>query len=388
MGAVIRSALLLGLSLSIVACSSGSDAETKPTPEDAGSIEADRPVPTTGFQITVSGEDYARTGFPFTAGSSLANGEPPAFVEGWEVRFEHVLVTLANIRLNADPDLSSTAPEKIGPVVAEDTSAYAVDLVLGGDIPGKSGLPEEKTVAITSFSNETGTFDPAKRYAFSFDTVAASSAAKLVNLDEVGKKLYADATGKGYAMLYVGTATYKGPKPEPGTVFAKMPTTVKFNLGFANPTSFINCKNTDYAKVKGTYPRGVQPVADTVVTVQITMHTDHAFWNQLNTDGTPLFFDAIAANAVGFGTSTEGSVTIDDLADVDITAVRTRTGEPLPSRSAVSDYAAFPGQVAMDPNGTTFAKKSSFARYLSYAAASAGHLNVFGNCKLQYHFTP
>ena len=56
-----------------------------------------------GFQITVSGEDLAVNGYDFTPGAK-ADDDPPPFVDGWEVRFTHVIVTVDNIRLNADPD--------------------------------------------------------------------------------------------------------------------------------------------------------------------------------------------------------------------------------------------------------------------------------------------
>ena len=172
---------------------------------DAGTLDAqpnDTAAPEKGgVRVTVSGEDYATLGFDFTPGSATANGDPPAFVEGWQVRFSHVIVTVGNVRLNADPELDPKAYDKVGAVVESDPAAYAVDVVLGGSVVGKSGSPNEKTVAITTFPGKR--LDPEKAYAFSYDTVAASANAKLVNLDAGGKDLYAEAIAKGYAMLYV-----------------------------------------------------------------------------------------------------------------------------------------------------------------------------------------
>ena len=320
---------------------------------DAGTLDAqpnDTAAPEKGgVRVTVSGEDYATLGFDFTPGSATANGDPPAFVEGWQVRFSHVIVTVGNVRLNADPELDPKAYDKVGPVVESDPSAYAVDLVVGGSVVGKSGSPNEKTVAITTFPGKK--LDPKKAYAFSYDTVAASANAKLVNLDAGGKDLYAEAIAKGYAMLYVGMATYKAAPPAAGSVFAKMPSKVAFRLGFKNPTSYVNCRNTDLKKVSGSYPRGIRTTPEDTTTVQITFHTDHTFWNRVDVDGTPLFFDALAANASTFGTSGDGLVTTEDLENVDIGDVRTRTGEVLPQRSAVADHKTSGAQVTYDANG-------------------------------------
>jgi hypothetical protein len=106
-------------------------------------------------------------------------------------------------------------------------------------------------------------------------------------------------------------------------------------------------------------------------------------------EGTPLHFDPIAANAVGYGTPDEpGSVSIEDLVDVDVTGFTTADGEPLPWRSLVSDYDAPAGQMKYDPNGTSFEKANSFAAYLAYSAASGGHLNADGECEIKNDFAP
>ncbi|MBS2012143.1 MAG: hypothetical protein JST00_04615 [Deltaproteobacteria bacterium] len=357
-------------------------------PADAGTRPA---AAAGGFRVTVSGEDYAATGFDFTPGVSTAYGDPPAFVDGWSIRFEHILVTVANVEVHAEPDLDPTNAAKVGASLARDEGAYAVDLVRGGDVAGKSGAPRDRAVAITElpgYGPSSTPFDPGARYAFGYETVAASAAAKRVNLDAAGEQLYAEAIAKGWAMVYVGTATYEGPPPDPSSVFAKMPSKVSFRLGFANPASYRNCRNTDLPKVGGKYPRGIRPSADGAVTVQITFHTDHVFWNRLDTDGTPLFFDAIAASSPAFGGASGGAVTMDDLARVDITDVRSRSGERVPPRSHVADYAAPSGPLVFDAQTTRFARPNAFSSFLSYAAVSTGHMNAFGVCEIERHFVP
>ena len=344
-----------------------------------------------GFLVTVSGEDLATLGYDWTT-TSKADGDPPAFVDGWAVKFEHVIVTVDKIRVNADPDKDSANPQTVGAVVASVDGPFAVDATIGGNIPGKSGSADEKTVAIAAIAKQASgdAFDPTARYAFSYDLVAASASAKLVNLDAEGKQLYEDAKAKGYAMVFAGTATYKGAAPEASSVFAKIPKTVKFTLGFKNPSSYINCQNTDLDAVSDDeFPRGIQASAAKSTTAQITIHTDHGFWDKLNIEGTPLHFDPIAANSSTYGTAdSTGVVTIDDLVNVDVTGFKTKAGDVLPGRSLVSDYTAPAGQLKFDPNGTSFTKANSYAAYLAYSAASGGHLNADGECEVKNNFTP
>lgn len=338
-----------------------------------------------GILVTLSGEDLASVGYDWTS-SSLADGDPPAFVDGWALKFDHVLVTVGNLKLNADPDKDEGNPTSVGALVQSAAGPWVVDAVRGGDVAGKSGSPDEKAVRLVSFTSKSdgGAFDTASRYAFSYDFVAPSAAAKDVNLDAAGKALYATAVSKGWTMVYAGTATYKGPAPTAGTVFAKLPSVVKFTLGFANPSTYANCRNTDLQQVGGEFPRGLQTSASGATTAQITLHTDHGFWDTLNVEGTPLHFDPIAAQA---DTST-GVVTTDDLISADITGFKTRAGETLTWRSTVSDYTAPAGQMKYNANGTSFARANSLASFLAYSAASGGHMNSDGECEVKNNYTP
>jgi hypothetical protein len=343
-----------------------------------------------GFWVTVSGEDLATLGYDWTS-SSEANGDPPAFVDGWALSFEHVIVTVDKLRVNADPDKDEGDPQAVGGLVASADGPWAVDATIGGDVVGKSGSRDEKTVPIAAFATQANgaPFDPATRYAFSYDLVSASADAKLVNLDAEGKALYTQAKSKGWSMIFRGTASYKGPEPKAGSVFAKIPTEIKFTLGMKNPSSYINCRNTDLDAVGGEFPRGIQANATRSTTVQITIHTDHGFWDTLNIEGTPLHFDPIAANATGYGEpSMPGTVTLEDLVNVDVTGFTTLSGEPLPWRSLVADYTAPNGQMKYDANGTSFIKANSFAAYLGYSASSGGHMNADGECEVRNNFTP
>lgn len=387
----------------LAACGDDDDATATASPDGGSSTnEASSGGPFTspadpgpgGFLVTVSGEDLAAVGYDWAAGA-LSEGDPPAFVDGWAVTFEHVIVTVDKIRVNADPDKDEANPTSVGELVASADGPFAIDATIGGSLVGKSGSPDEKVVAIAAFAKQANgqPFDPATRYAFSYAVTAASSSAKIVNLDAEGLALYEEGKQKGWSMILAGTARFKGPLPSAdagaGDVFAKIPTEVKFKLGLKNPSSYINCRNADLAMVGDEFPRGIQANASASTTVQITMHTDHAFWDRLNVEGTPLHFDPIAAQASTYGTpGTPGVVTIEDLANVDVTGFKTKAGESLPWRSLVSDYTAPDGQMKYDPNGTTFTAANSFAAYLAYSAASGGHMNADGECEVKNDFVP
>lgn len=338
-----------------------------------------------GLWVTVSGEDLALSGYEFGP-SSQAGGDPPAFVDGWALRFDHVIITVGSLRIERDPDRDEGNPLDLGPLVATAQGPWAVDVAIGGDVIGKSGSPDERTVPIAAFSRQGDgqAFDDTERYAFSYDLVPSSAEARRVNLDAEGAALYAQAIDQGWSMILAGSAHYQGPAPDPGSVFAQMPAEVAFTLGLTNPARYVNCRNTDLQAVGGEFPRGVQVSSSDTTTVQLTLHTDHAFWDTLNVEGTPLHFDPIAAQASTYGSpATAGEVYIEDLAEVDVSAFATRDGAPLPWRSLVPDYTAPPGQMSYDVNGTSLSVPNSLPAYLAYSAASGGHLNADGECEVR-----
>jgi hypothetical protein len=345
-----------------------------------------------GLLVTVSGEDLAINGYPFVAGVSKSEGDPPAFVDGWEVKLEHFIVTIGKVTLHDNPDKNPDDPKDMGALVAEAAGPFAVDVSIGGPIVGKSGSPDEKTVAIAAFTGPAsgGGFKTDQRYAISYTTVTASGQAKNVNLDAVGLTLYQQAIDKGWAMVLQGKATFKGKTPEAGSIFEKIPKEVTFTLGFANPARYLNCQNTDLAPVgEEEFPRGVQMSAGDKTIAQITIHSDHIFWNKLNVEGTPLHFDPIAAVASTYGSkdAPPGVTTMEDLDALDFLAFKTRGGEPLPWRTEVEDFTPPGGTLAFDGNGVTF-PKNSFGRFLNYSATSGGHFNADGECEVVLDFTP
>lgn len=332
-----------------------------------------------GVLVTVSGEALATGGYAFTAGSSTS--QDPAFVDGWRVRFEHILVSLDRVTLSNNPDGDPNDQRATGDVVKSVSGPWAYDLVrpTGRAVTGKSGAPE-KADPIASFTG----LDPETKYAFSFETVPAQPCAVDVNLDDATRALWAEMVAAGHSVLFVGTATYQGDvacTTAGGHDFSALPPTVRFKLGFASPTAYVNCQNPDLQGPPDSAfeeaPRGVQAKQSAAATAQLTFHTDHLFWDRLTHDR-PLHFDPFAAAATSGGADVP-LVTADLLAREDYNGFRLAGGAPLPPRSCVSDFTPTPGaQLRFDPAGA--APLPTFLDYVRYSQSTMGHLNADGLC--------
>ncbi|MBI5531071.1 MAG: hypothetical protein HY898_00045 [Deltaproteobacteria bacterium] len=337
-----------------------------------------------GFLITTSGEKLALSGYPFTPGASQA--ADPALVDGWEIKFDAVIVTLDHITLSESPNTSPTDQSITGKQVAHLEGPFAVDLHKGGPLPGKGG-EGERAVAIGAIAsqNDNGgsSFDPELPYALGFDSVVASPKAWNVNLDAQGLVDYQDAIANGWSTMLIGTATYKGPEPAADSEFSKLPTTVHFRFGFPIPTSYVNCQNPENGTgfTNEEYGRGVRSKANASTIVQLTVHTDHLFWEKLSHEQ-PMHFDQIACAYVGI----EAPIaTLPDMDSLDFSGFYCKDGHPLPPRSLVSDYAPVAGQILyFDPNGVSGLPK--YKDYLMYSVSTQGHLNSDGLCAVRRHY--
>src|SRR4051812_2336207 len=67
------------------------------------------------IQFTASGEVLALGGYAFPP----ATADDPAYVDGWEVSFSKLLVTIDHIILAENPDTSPTDQSKTGKTVAK-----------------------------------------------------------------------------------------------------------------------------------------------------------------------------------------------------------------------------------------------------------------------------
>lgn len=363
--------------------------------------------------VTISGEGEALTGFAFPPASS----DDLAFVDGWDVKFDRILVTVDTITLSDNPDLSSTDQAQTGAIVARAKGPWAVDMTKPGAVTNIR--PRARTLSLGTqagdhdhdhaadgkdahaqtlarFSGLDGdkSFDPATRYAFGFDIVTATASAQRTNLDPTADADYTEMVTKGLSVLYVGTATFKGTdckSSDPAYDFSTLPKTVRFRLGFTSPTTYKNCQNTD---LRGKpydgeeAQRGVQVRESGSTVAQITLHVDHPFWNTVDHDAAELYFDQMAAAA-----SADGVLVSDDLASLDFTSFKDKAGKSLPWRSCIADKPVKqgtrnfdPGSVAVNPNAPASEALRSYSDYVRYQQSTQGHLNADGLCAIARNF--
>lgn len=349
-------------------------------------------------QFTASGEVLALGGYTFPPPSA----DKPAFVDGWEIKFDELLVTFDNITLSENPDKSPTDQSQTDQAVARVTGPWAIDLHKGGPLPGKGGSGEQ-ALAVTNVQNQSlngnKAFDETKRYAFGFDIVAATSSANKLNLDATGNADYATMVQNGWTVLYVGTATFKGTSctsTDPSYNFSQLPQTVKFRFGFKSPATYINCQNPDnqgQAFPNEEHQRGVQIKTNETAIAQATVHTDHPFWESFVHD-TPPHFDQLAARAQNVGGT--WTVTLDDVAGVDFTGFKDRANRSLPWRSCLSTYDPPDNAPAMhfdslgipyNPNGNPAQAMRDYRDYMTYNQSTQGHLNADGLCFVKRNYT-
>jgi hypothetical protein len=359
--------------------------------------------------VTISGEGAGLTGYSFPPRS----GDDLAFVDGWQIRFDRILVTVDSITLSDGPDTNPTDQSQTGPQVARAHGPWAVDMTRSGAVtnghPTASTRAQQAEFALLAAEGKDPhaqqliqiktlaqgqDLDPSTRYAFGFDIVSASADANLTNLDEAAKSDYADMQAKGLTVLYVGTATFKGvdcKSSDPNYDFTQLPKSVRFRLGFKTPTTYQNCQNTDLrgrAFDGEEAQRGVQVKENGSTVAQITLHIDHAFWNTVDHDAAELFFDQMAAAA-----DKDGNLVMDDLEALDFTSFKDRSGKALPWRSCLADKepkvgtrAFDPGSVAVNPSAPPSAALRNYGDYVRYQQSTQGHLNADGLCAISRHF--
>lgn len=364
----------------------------------ASDSEASHP----NLTVTVAGEGSAVSGISFPA-----SGDEPGFVDGWDVRFERILVTVDTVALSDNPDMSPADQSLTGPQLAGAHGPWAVDMTKPGatsdGVPSFQVTPRDESLgksaqaqALVKFQSLDGArkIDPAVRYAFGFEFVTANKDAKRTNLSPEAERDYDEMISNGWTVLYVGTASFKGTDCKSSNAdydFSALPRVVTFRFGFATPTHYKNCQNTDLhgQPFDGEEAqRGVQLSESAATVAQITLHVDHPFWNTVDHDAAELFFDQIAAAA-----RPDGSVTLEDLESLDPTSFVDREGRPLPWRSCVAEKAPREGtrrfdsgSVPIAPNADPSSALRSYADYVRYQQSTQGHLNADGLCAVERQF--
>ena len=358
-------------------------------------------TPSGTIQVTLSGEALAYSGYAFPS-----NG--PSFVDGWQLELDELLVTIDKIGLFENPNLNASLQQQTGPLVAELDGPWAVDLHQPGPLAGAGG-GGETAVPLASLANQNKNggkpFDPTARYAFGFETVAASASAKeVVAFTAAQRADYDTMIANGWVVYYSGTATWRGgdavnaagctstiPTYDPSAI----PRVVKFKLGFVSPSSYRNCQNgSDSSQALGDEerPRGVQVKANAVTNVQVTIHTDHPFWESVLHDA-PAHFDMLAANAKPDG---HGGfvVALEDVRGIDYQQITDRNGAALPWRNCVgTNWSNNSGssQMKFDDQGVGEATDPSLGLrdlydFMTLNQSTQGHLNSDGLCYVQHNY--
>jgi hypothetical protein len=154
----------------------------------------------------------------------------------------------------------------------------------------------------------------------------------------------------------------------------------------------VNCQNPDNDPAKGLgdeeHQRGIQVKTNQTVVAQVTIHTDHPFWESFTHDS-PAHFDQLAALAVTSGGSFQ--LAIGNTVGVDFTAFSLQ-GMPLPWRSCLPTYTppntnpqmGFDSlTIAFNPAGDPATSMRDYADYMTYNQSTQGHLNADGLCFVQ-----
>jgi hypothetical protein len=356
-----------------------------------------------GIVFSASGEVLALTGYPFPPSSADA----PAFVDGWEIEFDRLLVTIDKITLSANPDKMQGDQSQTDGVVAEVDGPWAVDLHKSdpNDLEGKGGAGERavRLAALTNQNKNGGAAFPADgtRYAFGFDVVPAVANATRVNLDDAAAADYAEMIQNGCTVFYAGTATFKGNKsdancyPDDRKTF---PDVVSFRLCFKTPTSYVNCQNPDNDPARPfadeEHLRGIAFESTEQVVAQVTIHTDHPFWDSVLHDS-PAHFDQFAARAVGQAATP--TVKLEDTIGVDYTNYTDAANQPLDWRYCIEPstvaHPKFTGPMVFDPQTVPHAVASDpstglrdYYDFSAYDQSTQGHLNSDGLCFVKRNY--
>jgi hypothetical protein len=170
---------------------------------------------------------------------------------------------------------------------------------------------------------------------------------------------------------------------------------VNFRFGFKTPATYVNCQNPDNDPAHGVggedHQRGVQVKVNDTVIAQVTVHTDHPFWESFVHD-TPPHFDQLAAVATPVGAAFQ--VTLQNTVGVDYTAFKFGS-TALPWRACLPGYTppntnpqmGFDSlNIPHNPSGSPSTSMRDYADYMAYTEATEGHLNSDGLCFVQRHY--
>jgi hypothetical protein len=213
--------------------------------------------------FTAWGETYIEQRIP------ADSPEEAGFVDGWSLQYHRFLVTLAEV----------TLAKKTGERGPTQGAPRVVDLVR----PGPTALFSFDDAPAEKWNAVSYAVRPATPDAVAAGDIAAN------DLEQM--------TSGGLSLFLEGTAT-------------KGAVSKHFAWAVALDTLYEDCSNPDYGEGV-TVPTGGQEV------VQLTVHGDHPWYDDLQSPDAKLRFDAIA----GADANADGEVTLDELAQVNLTSL-------------------------------------------------------------------
>jgi hypothetical protein len=212
--------------------------------------------------FTTYGEEYIEQEIPAAAGGEAG------FVDGWTVRYSKFLVMIGEVKVETHEEVGAT---------------QATSKVFDVHKPGPVVV-------------ETFTGLPAREWDHVSYAIAPWPHAESVNADARDVERM---KAEGFSVYVEGTATKGG-------------VTKRFAWGFPTNTLYAHCESPDLG-AGVTVPNGGEE------TVQLTIHGDHLFFDDLQSPEAKMRFDAMAA-ADNLGISgADGEVTLEELAAVDLT---------------------------------------------------------------------
>lgn len=384
------------LALSLVSCGVPAVVDAGLPPNDGGLELVAFEPPSVGavknaFLVTVTGESGATAGLPFPPSAS---GTSAWFIDGWELRFSHVVVTVGEVTLHQTPERNPNDPSQTGPLVAELIGPWAVDLTKPGSLASKE--LNGTSVPLGRLTNQnrvpgSPAFDSTTRYALGFTLMRPVGEVKNVNLDAEAQSALRTMHERGWTVWMQGVATWRGEASTPPCRqtadydFTRQPREVRFSFGFTAPVTFKNCLNPE---LQPSSSRGVQTQVGAETVAQLTFHLDHPFWEALEEDA-PLRFDELASlGSRASGPVSTVSLTEADLVGVDFQGFADAQGHSIPWRTCgpaatgertTGTLAWDPVNVPANPLGGSAGLKD-LADYMTYNLSTFGHLNNDGVC--------
>ena len=228
-------------------------------------------------QVTIWGEEYVERGIP-----------ADVFEDGWSVRFQEFLVMLTGYYLGGDAGGQ------------ESEAATLFDLVKPGPHP-------------------VGTFELSAGAWPEFGYTIGPAASETVGAETASAEQLEFMLDNGHGLFVAGVASRDGEEKS-------------FAWGFGNTTRYDGC----VSEMDGREVAGIDVVNGGKEVVEITVHGDHFFYDDLASQSAVPRFDAIAAADV----DNDGEVSLGELSELKLVEIPVGT-YGTGSASQVDDLGAF-----------------------------------------------